>query len=185
MLDIRPTALPDVRLITPARTNDARGYLSEVYKRSDLEAAGLVLDFVQENHLMSERAGTIRGLHFQAPPSAQDKLVRVVRGRIFDVALDLRKSSPTFGRHVAEELSADNGRQLLVPKGFAHGFCTLEPHSEVVYKATDYYSPERSHGVLWNDPSLGIKWPVDETSAVMSDADKIRPRLCDLPVFFD
>ena len=111
--------------------------------------------------------------------------MRVVRGRALDVALDLRRSSPTFGRHVAVELSAENGHQLLIPKGFAHGFCTLEPHTELVYKATDYYSPERSHGVLWNDPSLGIKWPVDATSAVMSDADRTRPRLCDLPAYFD
>jgi dTDP-4-dehydrorhamnose 3,5-epimerase len=185
MMDIRPTALSDVWLIVPTRNHDPRGYLSEVYRRSDLEAAGLSLDFVQENHLMSERSGTIRGLHFQTPPDAQDKLVRVVRGRVFDVALDLRRSSTFFGRHVAVELSADDGHQLLIPKGFAHGFCTLEPHSEVVYKATAYYSPERSRGVLWSDPSLGIKWPVDETSAVMSDADRVRPRLCDLPAFFD
>src|SRR5262245_19612353 len=185
MMDIRPTARPDVRLIVPARHNDARGFLFEVYRRSELATAGLPCDFVQENHLVSERPGTVRGLHFQAPPSTQDKLVRVVRGRVFDVALDLRRSSPAFGRHVAVELSAENGHQLLIPKGVAHGFCTLEPHTELVYKATDYYSPERSHGVLWNDPSLGIKCPVDATRAVMSDADRIRPRLCDLPVFFD
>jgi len=184
-MDIRPTTLPDVRLIAPARNKDARGFLSEIYKKNELEAAGLFLDFVQENQLMSERPGTVRGLHFQAPPSAQDKLVRVARGRIFDVALDLRRSSSGFGRHVSVELSADNGYQLLIPKGFAHGFCTLEPHTEVVYKATDYYSPERSHGVLWNDPALGIEWPLDATSAVMSDADRARPRLCELPVFFD
>jgi dTDP-4-dehydrorhamnose 3,5-epimerase len=185
MMDIRPTALPDVRLIVPARNNDNRGFVSEIYKRSELEAAGLCLDFVQENHVMSERSGTVRGLHFQAPPCAQDKLVRVARGRILDVALDLRASSPTFGRHVSAELSADNGHQLLIPKGFAHGFCTLEPHTEVVYKATEYHSPERSRGVLWNDPSLGIEWPVDATSVVMSDADRSRPRLADLPAFFD
>jgi dTDP-4-dehydrorhamnose 3,5-epimerase len=185
MMDIRPTALSGVRLIVPARNIDGRGFVSEIYKRSELEAAGLSLDFVQENHLMSEQSGTVRGLHFQAPPSAQDKLVRVVHGRIFDVALDLRASSPTFGRHVSAELSADNGHQLLIPKGFAHGFCTLEPHTGVVYKATEYHSPECSRGVLWNDPSLGIEWPVDATSAVMSDADRGRPRLAELPVFFD
>ena len=184
-MDIRPTALPDVRLIVPARNHDVRGFLFEVYRRSALAAAGLPCDFVQENHLASERSGTVRGLHFQAPPATQDKLVRVVRGRALDVALDLRRSSPTFSRHVTVELSAENGHQLLIPKGFAHGFCTLEPHTELVYKATDYYSPERSHGVLWNDPSLGIKWPVDATSAVMSDADRTRPRLCDLPAYFD
>jgi dTDP-4-dehydrorhamnose 3,5-epimerase len=184
-MDIRPTTLSDVWLLVPTRKGDDRGFLSEIYKRSDLEAAGLFLDFVQENHVMSERSGTVRGLHFQAPPSAQDKLVRVVRGRNFDVAVDLRRSSPTFGRHVSAELSSANGHQLLIPKGFAHGFCTLEPHTEVVYKATDYYSPERSYGVLWNDPSLGIEWPVDATSAVVSEADRSRPRLAELPVFFD
>jgi dTDP-4-dehydrorhamnose 3,5-epimerase len=185
MIDIRPAALPGVHLIVPTRNHDERGYLSEVYRRRDLEAAGLPCDFVLENHLMSERPGTIRGLHFQGPPDAQDKLVRVVRGRAFDVALDLRRSSPTFGRHATTELSAENGHQMLIPKGFAHGFCTLEPHTEVVYKATNYHSPERSYGVLWSDPALGIKWPVDATSAVMSEADRMRPHLCDLPAFFD
>ena len=184
-MDIRLTALSDVRLLVPARHHDARGFLYEVYRRSDLEAAGLPFDFVQENHVVSERPWTIRGLHFQGPPSAQDKLVRVVRGRALDVALDLRRSSPTLGHHVAVELSADNGHQLLIPKGFAHGFCTLEPHTEVVYKASNYHSPERSYGVLWSDPALGIRWPVDATSVVMSDADLARPRLCDLPAFFD
>jgi len=184
-MDIRPTAIPDVRLVVPVRKRDARGFLYEVYRRGDLEAAGLPCDFVQENHVVSERPGTVRGMHFQGPPDAQDKLVRVVRGRTLDVALDLRRSSPTFGRHVAAELSAENGHQLLIPKGFAHGFCTLEPHTEVVYKATNYHSPERSYGVLWSDPALGIRWPVDATSAVTSDADRARPRLCDLPAFFD
>jgi dTDP-4-dehydrorhamnose 3,5-epimerase len=185
MLDIRPTAIAAIKLLTPRKIGDPRGFLSEVYKRSELEAVGLFLDFVQENHLLSERAGTIRGLHFQIPPFAQDKLVRVVRGRILDLAVDLRRSSPTFGRHVAAELSAENWQQLLIPKGFAHGFCTLEPNTEVVYKATNEYSREYDRGVLWNDPELGIDWPVSESTACLSDADKAHPRLRELPVFFD
>jgi dTDP-4-dehydrorhamnose 3,5-epimerase len=185
MLDIRPTTIAAVKLLTPKKIDDGRGFLSEVYKRSELEAAGLFLEFVQENHLFSERAGTVRGLHFQIPPFAQDKLVRVVRGRILDVAVDLRRSSPTFGRHVATELSAENWRQLLIPKGFAHGLCTLEPNTEVVYKATNYYSRECDRGLLWNDPDLGIEWPVSESTSCTSDADRTHPRLRELPVFFD
>jgi dTDP-4-dehydrorhamnose 3,5-epimerase len=184
-IEVHPTVIDDVKLLIPARINDRRGFLSEVYRQSVLAAAGLRIDFVQENHLMSVRAGTMRGLHFQTPPFAQDKLVRVIRGRIFDVAVDLRRSSPTFGRHVAIELSADNWRQLFIPKGFAHGLCTLEPDTEVVYKASAYYSRECDCGLLWNDPALGIDWPIDETKVHLSDADRSHPRLCELPVCFD
>src|SRR5215216_4381461 len=184
-IDVRSAAIAAVKLLTPTKIADQRGFLSEVYRRGDLEAAGLALDFVQENHLMSRRVGTVRGLHFQKPPFAQDKLVRVMRGRILDVAVDLRRSSPTFGRHVAAELSAENWHQLLIPKGFAHGLCTLEPNTEVVYKATNDYSRECDRGVLWNDPDLGIEWPVSEGMACTSDTDRTHPRLCELPVFFD
>jgi len=184
-LEIEPTAIPAVKLLRARKFADARGFVSEVYKRGALEAAGLFLDFVQENHLFSARAGTVRGLHFQMPPFAQDKLVRAVRGRILDVAVDLRRSSPTFGRHVAVELSADDVRQLFIPKGFAHGLCTLEPDTAVVYKATNYYSHECQRGLLWHDPDLGIEWPVSESTACTSDADKAHPRLRELPVFFD
>jgi dTDP-4-dehydrorhamnose 3,5-epimerase len=184
-IEIQATAIDGVKLLTPTKIDDRRGFLSEVYKRSALDAAGLRLDFVQENHLMSVQAGTIRGLHFQIPPFAQDKLVRVTRGRILDVAVDLRRSSPTFGRHVAVELSTDNWDQLFIPQGFAHGLCTLEANTEVVYKASAYYSRECDRGLLWNDPDLAISWPVDTTTAHLSDADRSQPRLCELPVFFD
>jgi dTDP-4-dehydrorhamnose 3,5-epimerase len=184
-ITVQPTAIGDVKVIVPGKFTDARGFLSEVYKRSDLEAENLRFDFVQENQVMSLRAGTVRGLHFQIQPHAQAKLVRVVRGRAFDVAVDLRASSPTFGRHVGIELSADNRLQLLIPVGFAHGFCTLEPGTELVYKATRDYSREHEHGLLWNDPQLGIAWPLDQDRVHLSDADRTHPRLRELPHYFD
>jgi dTDP-4-dehydrorhamnose 3,5-epimerase len=182
---IEPTTLPDVKLVTPKRFGDARGWFAEVYKQSAFEAAGLVVSFVQDNHSMSAQVGTVRGLHFQLPPFAQAKLVRVVRGRILDVAVDVRRSSPTFGQHVAVELSADAGQALFIPVGFAHGFCTLAPDTEVEYKVSAPYAPTHDHGLAWDDPALSIAWPVSGKAAVLSDKDLRHPRLADRPTLFD
>jgi dTDP-4-dehydrorhamnose 3,5-epimerase len=184
-LSVSATALPDVKIVTPQTLSDSRGLFSEVYNRRDFEAAGLSLDFVQDNHSTSLYQNTIRGLHFQSPPFAQAKLVRAVRGRILDIAVDIRKSSPTFGRHVAIELSAQNWRQLFIPVGFAHGFCTLEPNTEVVYKVTGYYSREYDRGIFWRDPDLGIPWPLDGEQPRLSERDLTLPKLRDLPELFD
>lgn len=173
-----------LKLVTPRKFGDDRGFFSETYNAAAWEKAGLRYNFVQDNHSLSRDVGTVRGLHFQTAPFAQDKLVRVVRGRIVDVAVDLRRSSPTFGRHVAVELSWDNWRQLLVPIGFAHGFVTLEPDTEVVYKVTNFYSPQHDGGVAWNDPDLGIDWPVAADKAVLSAKDQKLPRLRDIAELF-
>lgn len=171
-------------MITPPKFGDHRGFFSETYNKRALAEAGLDLEFVQDNHSLSAQKGTLRGLHFQTPPFGQDKLVRVTRGAILDVAVDLRRGSPTYGQHVSAELSAENWSQLLVPIGFAHGFVTLEPDTEVLYKVTQYYSPECDRGLLWNDPDLGIPWPVAEADAILSDKDRKHPRLRDLPDIF-
>lgn len=176
--------IPACKLITPRRFADPRGWFSEVYNERAFAEAGIGIRFVQDNHSLSVPAGTVRGLHFQRPPFAQDKLVRVVRGAIFDVAVDLRRGSPTFGRHVSVRLDAAQGQQLLVPIGFAHGFCTLEPNTEVIYKVSNYYSPEHDAGILWNDPALGIDWPVSAADAHLSDKDRRQPRLAEVSELF-
>ncbi|HUA54796.1 MAG TPA: dTDP-4-dehydrorhamnose 3,5-epimerase [Candidatus Sulfotelmatobacter sp.] len=181
---VTPTALPDVKLIVPTKFEDERGFFVESYNQRALAAHGIDVVFVQDNHSLSRRAGVVRGLHFQTEPFAQHKLMRVTRGSIFDVAVDVRTGSPTFGRHVALRLNADDPSQLLIPVGFAHGFCTLEPDTEVMYKVSAVYSPEHDKGILWNDPALGIAWPVDPAHAVLSDKDKRNPKLADLPSYF-
>lgn len=181
---VLPTSIPDVRLIEPAVIADARGSFSETYNHARMAEHGIALDFVQDNQSWSRERGTIRGLHFQSPPAVQNKLVRVLSGRILDVAVDLRRSSPTFGKWVAEELSADNGRQLLIPVGFAHGFCTLEPDTVVFYKVTGYYAKAHDLGVAWDDPDLAIDWPIGRDKAVLSDKDRAQPSFRDLPAWF-
>ncbi|BBU64111.1 dTDP-4-dehydrorhamnose 3,5-epimerase (plasmid) [Methylosinus sp. C49] len=180
-MKVEDTALDGVKIVTPDRFGDARGFFSESYNEKRWEERGLpALRFVQDNHSLSRDTGVIRGLHFQTAPFAQDKLVRVTRGRILDVAVDIRRSSPTFGRHIAVELSAENWRQLLVPIGFAHGFCTLEPDTEVVYKVTNFYSAPNDRGLAWDDPDLDISWPIAPAHAILSEKDRRWPRLREL-----
>ena len=170
-MQVEELAIPGVRVLTPDKHGDRRGFFSEVYSRRTLAQLGIDTDFVQENHSRSSSRGTVRGLHFQIPPHAQDKLVRVVKGAVFDVAVDLRRSSPTYGRHVSVVLSAEAWNQVLVPAGFAHGFMTLEPDSEVIYKTSDYYAPDHDRGLRWNDPLLAVPWPIAENEAILSDRD--------------
>lgn len=171
-------------LITPRKIADARGFFSETYRADQAAAHGVPAGFVQENHAYSTQRGVLRGLHFQLPPHAQGKLVRVTRGRILDVAVDIRDGSPTFGRHVAVELSAENWRQFWVPVGFAHGYLTLEDDTEVLYKTTDYYAPQVDRGIAWNDPALGIDWGIAPDAVTLSEKDRKQPRLAEIGVVF-
>ena len=168
-------AIPDVRLLKPRRFGDSRGWFAETWSRRSLDVA-----FCQDNMSRSAEVGTVRGLHFQKPPHAQAKLVMVLKGRILDVAVDIRRASPTFGRHVAVEISAEEGNQLFIPRGFAHGFCTLEPGTEVMYKVDDFYAPETDAGIFWADPDLAINWPVRVDQAHLSPKDLGLPRLKDI-----
>jgi len=165
-----------VKLLQPRRFGDDRGWFSETFKERDFPG---LARFVQDNHSLSRAVGTLRGIHFQTPPHAQDKLVRCVRGSIFDVAVDLRRESPTWGKWVGTVLSAENGRQLLIPIGFGHAFLTLEPDTEVVYKVTDYYAPENDGGVLWSDPAIAVEWAVPVVEAQLSPKDRVQPLLKD------
>lgn len=173
-----------VILVTPKRHGDSRGWFSEVFREDLFRREAGDIHFVQHNQSYSAPKGTVRGLHFQIEPRAQGKLVRCPRGRVLDVAVDLRTASPTYGQHLAVELSAQNGSQLWVPAGFAHGFCTLEDDCELSYMVTNYYSQEHDRGLRWNDPALGINWPVSERDAVLSPKDRMQPVLADLGSVF-
>lgn len=183
-MEVTPTAIPEVRIVKPRRFGDNRGYFCETYNSRTFSAAGFDMVFVQDNHSLSTARGTVRGLHFQLPPFAQDKLVRVGRGAVLDVAVDIRRGSPTYGQSVSVVLSADEGNQLFIPAGFAHGFCTLEADVELLYKVTNYYSAAHDRGLLWNDPDLGIDWPVTAAEARLSGKDVTWPRLRDLAEAF-
>ena len=184
-MKICETRLADVKLVIPAKHGDHRGFFSETYRADRFAAAGILETFVQDNHSFSPAVGTLRGLHFQAPPHAQAKLVRVTRGAIYDVAVDIRLNSPTYGQHVAVRLSAAEWNQLYVPAGFAHGFCVVEPDTEVLYKTSAYYAPETDHGLLWNDPALAIDWPVAPADVRLSARDHTHPILAALPAYFE
>jgi dTDP-4-dehydrorhamnose 3,5-epimerase len=183
-MDIAQLEIPDVKVVTPKRFRDTRGHFCESWSDRRFRQEIADASFVQDNRSVSAKKGTLRGLHFQKPPCAQGKLVFVVRGSVFDVAVDIRKGSPTYGQHVAVTLDAAEGSQLWIPPGFLHGFCTLEDVTEVFYKVTAYYSPGHDAGVLWSDPDLGINWPIDVSSIVLSDKDQQHPRLRDIPVHF-
>ena len=184
-IDIVSTeGLAAVRIITPRRFTDSRGFFSEVWRQDAMRDCGIDVAFVQENHALSHAVGTIRGMHFQTGNSAQAKLIRCPRGSILDVAVDIRRGSPTFGRHVAIILSADNWKQAYIPAGFAHGYCTLEPDTEVMYKVNTYYDPASERGFAWNDPDVAIPWPFGPDKAVLAAKDQAYPRLAELPDYF-
>ncbi len=184
MIDSIPTAIPDVRVLSSRWFEDERGAFSETWNRHRSAEAGLDIDFVQDNHVVSAQKGTLRGLHFQRSPHAQAKLIRVLRGAIFDVALDIRKGSPWFGRWVGVELSASNRLQLFVPAGFAHGYVTLEDQTEVLYKVDDYWSKDDEGGLPWNDPDLAIDWPELAEPPVVAARDGVFPRFADFETPF-
>lgn len=183
-MEIIETGIPEVKILAPRRIGDARGFMSEVWNSRDFAAAGVVAAFVQDNHVRNPHKGTLRGLHYQLPPAAQGKLLRVLRGAVFDVAVDIRRGSPTFGRAAAAVLSAENWRQFWVPAGFAHGYLTLEDDTEVVYKVTNFYSPVHDRGLAWDDPEIGVAWPREVGSLLLSDRDRRHPRLSDQPELF-
>jgi dTDP-4-dehydrorhamnose 3,5-epimerase len=181
---VEALAIADVKLITPDRYNDPRGFFSETWNQGKFAGAGISGPFIQDNHAVSTAAGVLRGLHCQIGPNAQGKLVRCIRGAIYDVAVDVRFGSPTFGRYVAAEISAENWTQIWVPVGFLHGYCTLTAETEVIYKVTGAYDKSAERGAIWDDPDIGIQWPVSADEVILSDKDKVLPRLRDLPALF-
>lgn len=184
-LDVLPDpVLPEVLIVRPGRQGDTRGWFSEIYNEAAFLEAGIDARFIQDNQSRSEHAGTLRGLHFQSPPHAQAKLVRCTRGRLLDVIVDIRKGSPRFGRHTKLELSEAEGTQVFVPEGFAHGFCTLEPGTEVTYKVSAGYAPGSDLGIAFDDSALGIVWPYPPGELTLSDRDRKHPRLAELPDYF-
>ena len=183
MIEVRELELAGVYEITPQLFGDDRGFFSETYSATGLAAVGIDMTFVQDNHSLSRKAGVLRGLHYQLPPFAQDKLVRVTSGAILDVAVDIRKSSPTFGRWLALEVSAKRWNQILVPKGFAHGFVTLIPDTEVIYKVTERYAPECDRSIRFDDPAIGIDWRISAADVTLSDKDRNAPLLADAEIF--
>ncbi len=183
-MKVERLAIPELILVTPPRFGDARGFFSEVFNTSRFAAAGIDMAFIQDNQSFSQERGVVRGLHCQIAPHAQGKLVRCVKGAIWDVAVDARRGSPTFGQWAAVELSAENWAQLWVPPGFLHGFCTLAEDTEVIYKVTDVYDRASERGVIWNDPDLALPWPVTEHEAVLSDKDRVLPRWSEAPPLF-
>lgn len=176
-LCVETTEIDGVRILSPSIHQDNRGYFTEIYNKKTFSSCGIDIDFIQDNQSYSKSRGVIRGIHFQTPPFAQDKLVRVVKGSIFDVAVDLRAGSPTYGKHVSVTLRAGDGRQLLVPIGFGHAFCTLEADTEVIYKVSNYYAPQHDDGIRWDDPSLAIEWPIAAHEALLSPKDRALPTL--------
>jgi len=178
-MEITPTRLPEVLEITPRRFGDDRGFFSESWNRDTWAAAGIDLEFTQDNHSLSAEVGVLRGLHFQAPPRAQDKLVRVVTGAVLDVAVDIRRGSPRYGQWVAVEITAEKGNQVLIPGGFAHGFLTLQPNTHFLYKCTDTYAPDAEGAILWSDTDIGIDWGMDASNLTLSEKDAIAPAFKD------
>ena len=183
-MKVERLSIPEVLLLTPPRHGDERGFFSEGFHAERMVQAGVTGPFVQDNHTLSRTRGVVRGLHCQVGPNAQGKLVRCVRGAIWDVAVDARRGSPSFGRYVAAEITAENWTQIWVPVGFLHGFCTLLPDTEVIYKVTAPYDRDAERGVVWDSPELGIPWPVAPGEAVLSDKDRVLPRWSDAPVLF-